>query len=73
MGGSEPEILCGESPVLQSGVGGCVVENQVSAVRRGVGIFCWFLVLPTRDRVYTSGVRGSEPAGGGTRKNETFR
>ena len=48
-------------------------ENQVSAVRRGVGTFCWFLFLPTRDRVYPSGVPGSEPAGGGARKNETFR
>ena len=43
--GSEPEILCGESPVLRSGVGGCVVENQVSALRRGVGTFCCFFVF----------------------------
>ena len=28
LGGSELEILCGESPVLHSGVGGCVVQNQ---------------------------------------------
>ena len=56
LGGSESEILCGESPVLHSGVGGCVVQNQkyfaanrqFCRVRYVVG---WFRTRDTLQRI----------------------